>query len=127
MKKLFEEDPDKVLRRTIESQTRIIDRQSRALLEACKLVEAYKGCPEGKWREACVEVNESSVCADCWVEEFLRVATGAAKTGGGCDGDCACEATCPECGKCYPKAWEEGGVCDNDWHRLHPQDAEEEN
>jgi hypothetical protein len=43
-----------------------------ALRQACELVEAYKGCPEGKWREDCVEVEDSAVCVNCWVEEFLR-------------------------------------------------------
>lgn len=37
------------------------------------------------------------------------------------------DTDCPECGKPYPKAWEEGGVCSNDWHRLHPYIDEEEN
>jgi hypothetical protein len=27
---------------------------------------------------------------------------------------------CPECGKDYRKAWEEGGICQNEWHDSRP-------
>jgi hypothetical protein len=27
---------------------------------------------------------------------------------------------CPTCGKPYRKAWEEGGLCEDEWHDEHP-------